>query len=436
MALGGGTFITQNKVLPGSYINFVSASRATATLSDRGYVAMALELDWGPDNEVFTIKNEDFKENTLRLFGYDYKSDKLKGLRDLFKNTNTGYFFRLNSGNKAACDYATAKYSGIRGNDIKIVVQANIDDSSKFDVTTLIDTNVVDTQTVSKADELISNDFLDFKLDSTLAVTAGVNLTGGTNKADITGAEYQSFLDKIESYSFNTLGCLSKTKEIIDLYIEFTKRMRDEVGAKFQTVVYKTTGDYEGIINLDNKVTDQGLPEYSLIYWITGIMAGCAVNKSNTNKKYDGEFTVDVNYKQSQLSDGIKLGKLMFHKVGDEVRILTDINSFTSFTENKNEDFASNQTIRVLDQVANDIAVLFNTKYLGEMPNDASGRVSFWNDIVTYDKELEKIRAIENFKSEDVVVAQKGNNKKSVAVSQAITPVNAMEKLYMTVVVQ
>ncbi|NFG22691.1 phage tail protein [Clostridium botulinum] len=435
MALGGGTFLTQNKVLPGAYINFVSASKASATLSDRGYAALALELDWGPDDEIFTVENAEFKEDSFKIFGYDYKSDKLKGLRDLFKNTNTGYLFRLNSGDKASCDYATAKYSGIRGNDIKIVIQANIDDSSKFDVTTLMETNIVDTQTVSKTDELINNDFVDFKTGSTLAVTAGVNLTGGTNKADVTGMEYQNFLDKIESYSFNTLGCLSNVKEIIDLYIEFTKRMRDEVGAKFQTVVYKTAGDYEGIINLDNKVTDKGIPEYSLIYWLTGITAGCAINKSNTNKKYDGEFTVDVNYKQSQLSDGIKSGKLMFHKVSDEVRILTDINSFTSFMDTRNEDFASNQTIRVLDQVANDTAVLFNTKYLGNMPNDESGRISFWNDVVTYDKELEKIRAIENFKSEDVVVG-KGNDKKSVAVSQVITPVNAMEKLYMTVVVQ
>ena len=28
MALGGGTWLVQNKVLPGTYINFVSAKRA------------------------------------------------------------------------------------------------------------------------------------------------------------------------------------------------------------------------------------------------------------------------------------------------------------------------------------------------------------------------------------------------------------------------
>ena len=34
MALGGGTFVTQNKILPGSYINVISAASASAELSE------------------------------------------------------------------------------------------------------------------------------------------------------------------------------------------------------------------------------------------------------------------------------------------------------------------------------------------------------------------------------------------------------------------
>jgi hypothetical protein len=47
---------------------------------------------------------------------------------------------------------------------------------------------------------------------------------------------------------------------------------------------------------------------------------------------------------------------------------------------------------------------------------------------------LEQIRAIENFSDSDVVV-DKGNSKKSVVVSDYITVVNAVSKLYMTVTV-
>lgn len=45
MALGGGTFTSQNKTLPGSYINFVSAARAQALMGERGTVTMGLELN-------------------------------------------------------------------------------------------------------------------------------------------------------------------------------------------------------------------------------------------------------------------------------------------------------------------------------------------------------------------------------------------------------
>ncbi|HCQ6395100.1 TPA: phage tail sheath family protein [Clostridioides difficile] len=433
MALGGGTFVTQNKVLPGAYINFVSATRATSSLSDRGIVAIPLELDWGIDEDVFQVTSDDFEKYSVKYFGYDYTHEKLKGLRDLFKNIRLGYFYKLNKGVKASCTIATAKYSGIRGNDLKVTVTTNIDDNTKFDVVTLLDNKKVDTQIAKVITDLEDNDYVIWKKDATLEASAGLVFTGGTNGEAVTGAEYQAFLDKIESYSFNALGCLATTTEIKSLFVEFTKRMRDKVGAKFQTVLYKKSdADYEGVVSVENKIKDTGLLESSLIYWTTGAIAGCDINKSNTNKKYDGEFDVDVNYTQIQLEEALKTGKFIFHKVGDEVHVLEDINTFVSFTDDKNDDFSSNQSVRVLDQIANDIATLFNTKYLGEVPNDKSGRISFWNDVVKHHEQLQNMRAIEDFKADDVSV-EPGSDKKTVVVSDAVKVISAMSKLYMTV---
>ncbi|MBH7008076.1 phage tail sheath family protein [Clostridioides difficile] len=420
-------------MLPGSYINFISAKRATSSLSDRGIVAIPLELDWGIDEDVFQVTSDDFEKYSVKYFGYDYTHEKLKGLRDLFKNIRLGYFYKLNKGVKASCTIATAKYSGIRGNDLKVTVTTNIDDNAKFDVVTLLDNKKVDTQIAKVITDLQDNDYITWKKDATLEASAGLVFTGGTNGEAVTGAEYQAFLDKIESYSFNALGCLATTTEIKSLFVEFTKRMRDKVGAKFQTVLYKKSdADYEGVVSVENKIKDIGLVESSLIYWAAGVIAGCDINKSNTNKKYDGEFDVDVNYTQIQLEEALKTGKFIFHKVGDEVHVLEDINTFVSFTDDKNDDFSSNQSVRVLDQIANDIATLFNEKYLGKVPNDKAGRISFWNDVVKHHKELENIRAIEDFKTDDVSV-ELGNDKKTVIVSDAVKVINAMSKLYMTV---
>ena len=54
--------------------------------------------------------------------------------------------------------------------------------------------------------------------------------------------------------------------------------------------------------------------------------------------------------------------------------MLEDINTLLTLSDTKGEIFQSNQTIRVCDQIANDVAVLFGQKYLGTVPNDASGR--------------------------------------------------------------
>ena len=442
MALGGGSFTERNKVLPGAYINFVSAARAAAILSERGYVAMPLEMDWGPDGEVFTLNGSDLLERSLELFGYAYHHDKLKGIRDLFKNARTLYGCRVNGGGiRAACDYATARHAGVRGNDLRLVISQT---GEHYTVKTLLDEAEMDIQEVSEAADLVDNAYVTFKGETALQVTAGVPLTGGTSGKP-SEADYQKFLDQIQSYSFHAMGLVSDDEAVKKQFADFTKSMRDEMGIKFQTVLFRYAADYEGIVSLENCLAgsaaaeDSGAPlstdACSLVYWVTGAIAGCAVNASNTNKTYDGEFKVDTAYTQKALEEAIKGGRFILHRVGDETRVLEDINTLVTYTEEKGKDFSSNQTMRVLDQIGNDVAALFGNKYLGKIPNDEAGRVSLWNDVVTYYRELEKIRAIENFKADDIVIA-KGEGKKSIVASCPVTPISAMAQLYMTVVVQ
>lgn len=434
MALGGGTFTSQNKVLPGAYINFVSAASANATLSDRGIATMPFQLDWGVDGEVFTVTNEDFQEKSQKIFGYAYTHDKLKGLRDLFANITTLYAYKLNSGGvKASNTFAEALYTGVRGNDLKIIIQKNADDTSMYDVETVLGTVSIDSQTVAKATDLIANDYVTFKSSASIAVTASTPLTGGTN-GTVLGTSYQNYLDKIENYTYNAMGVVTTEETVKSLVVAFCKRLREEMGIKFQAVVYDKAADYMGVVNVKNKTTDDDWSKASLVYWVTGIIAGCASNKSNLNKMYDGEFIVNADYKQTELITAIKAGEFTLHKVNSHVRVLEDINSMVTTSNTCGGVFKENQTIRVIDQIANDDAVLFNTKYLGVVPNDAAGRVSLWSDLVKIREALQTMRAIENFSDADVIVSQ-GDTKKSVVSTSAIEVVNAMGKLYMTVTV-
>lgn len=434
--LGGGTFVTQNKVLPGAYINFVSAARATAD-QDRGVSAIPFVLDWGPEGEIFKIEASEFADNALTLLGYSADHAKMINFREVFRKGKTLLAYRLNNdGVKAENTYMTAKYGGVRGNDIKTVIATNVDVPANFDVKTLIDDTVVDIQTVASAADLVANAFVVPKTGATLALTAGLALTGGTNGAAVTGTNYATYLGKLESHSFNTLACPGTDDAIAVVFDNFTKRMRDQMGVKFQTVrkVTATAPDYEGVIVIPNSVTDAGASADSLIYWTAGAQSSCPLAESLTNTIYDGEYTVGVDYTQTQIEDAIKAGKLIFNRVKQGVNVSRDINSLTTFTDAKGSDFSSNQTMRILDQSANDMASLFNTKYLGKIPNDDAGRVSFWSDVVTYNQGLEQQRAIQGF-DPDAVKVKQGETKTSVVLDYQIQPVSAMEQLYCTVVV-
>lgn len=438
MALGGGSFTTQNKVLPGTYINFVSAASASATLSERGIATMPLELDWGVEGEVFTVTNEDFRKNSQKIFGYPNDSEKMKGLSDLFLGARTLHAYRLNSGGaKAENTFAVALYGGTRGNDLRTVIQINADDDTLFDVTTHIGTVKADAQTVREASELVNNDYVKFKPDAELTVTASMPLAGGTN-GTVDGSSYQAYADKIESYTYNTMGIATTDDTIKKLFVSFNKRLRDEMGKKFQLVLYRNAADYMGVINVKNRCmddTDTYSSEAALVYWVTGAESGCKVSKSCQNKLYDGGFRIEAEYTQSELITGIQSGQFVFHRVDDDIRVLEDINSMVTVTDECGDIFKDNQTIRVIDQIGNDDAMLFRTKYLGEVPNNAAGRVSLWSDLVKLRKELQKQEAIENFADSDVVVEQ-GDKKKSIVVSGKIEVVNAMGILYMTTTVE
>lgn len=430
--LGGGSFTTQNKILPGAYINFVSVSAAKSMMSDRGVAAVPLVLDWGPEKAVVEVSAEEFQNHSFDIFGHAYEDPEMQPLRELFRCLKKGIFYRLNGGIHAANDYGTARYGGRRGNVMTTVIAKNINDSTKYDVKTLFAGKEVDRQTVAAPEELKDTEYVVFKKDAVLSETAGIPFTGGTNGDDVTGEDYAGFLEALEAYTFHVLCCPAADDAVKALFTAYTKRMRDEAGIKFQTVVYRyPQADYEGVISVENKAAEM---EQGLVYWVTGAEAACEINRTNENRRYDGELTVDTAYTQLKLSEAVQEGKFMFHKCGDDVRVLMDINSLTGFTDDKGEDFGNNQTVRVLDQIGNDVASLFNTRYLGAVPNDASGRVALWNDIVSYNKELVKLRAIEAFDSKSITV-DAGDSKRSVVVECPVTPINCMSQLYMTIVV-
>lgn len=444
MALGGGEFKTMDKSMPGAYINTVSASTGLSITGDRGVVAIAIEHDYGNNGEIMEITPSDFREDSLTLLGYNLYHDKLKGLRELFANSQKVLLYILNKTDKASNDYATAKKGGIRGNDITIKVQNNIDNLGSKDVITMLDYIVIDKQTVKTAKDLRDNALVEFKPNSELAITAGEKLKGGGNGI-ATNAEHQDFLNKLETRHFNALACMATTKILQNLYIAYTKRMRNEVGLKFATILCEASDlagdtalyDFEGFVVTVNKVKDKEVKGTELVPFTAAIYANAGLGKANLNKAYSGEYEIIADYTQPQLKELAKQGRFVYHRVGDTFRVFEDINGLITTSETKGEEFKDNQVIRICDDLAMADAKVFNEIYLGDVNATKSGMESLENRLISirdtfvsenalksYDKESLKVEKIESVGGKKL--------RGAVKVSCGITPAECFRQLYMT----
>lgn len=446
MAAGGGIFTAQNKVLPGAYINFISKARALGSIGERGVVAMPFIGSWGKEDEIISLSAEEFQKNCFSILGYAYTDDKMLPLREVFKGASEIKLFRLGKGERAKAVIGsgedtltvTAVCGGIRGNDIKIVIEEDIDNENSFIVRTLVGSEFTeaDIQTVSSVTELKKNNFVAFSGNKIVA-TAGTNLSGGTD-GEVTGNDYSAFLDKIESEDFTTILYAGSDEVTKGLFVSFVKRLRDDEGYKVTCVIHDyAKADFEGVISVKSEITPiEGIVDKTgLVYWAAGKTAGAEVNESLTNVKYDGELNISAAYKKSELKEFIQNGEFVFYGDKGEYKVLKDINSFTSIAADKDGDFSNNQVIRVLDAVANDTARIFDQYYLGKVQNDDLGRDILKTELINYHQRLQSLQAIQNFETTDITVV-KGPEKGDVVVNEYIEPVGAMEKLYMTCVVE
>lgn len=434
MAYGKGPFTIQDKILPGMYVNIEGEAKSGTDVGSRGKAAIALNLDWGNDSaEIFKVTATDFYTNCDKIFGYKYSDAAMLPLRQVFMGASEVYCYRLNAteGVKASSSaLATAKYVGTRGNAIKIVVAESVDNTGTYDVSTMLDNVVVDRQLGVTADTLEDNDYVVFIKDS-LTLTAGTYaLGGGANGTAATSAVHSDFLAKLEAYQVNAVGCAYDTASsttLAPIYASWVKTQRDVYGNCIQGVLYNQAADHEGVINVDDSI--------AMVPWVLGKSAGCALNASLQNIVYDGEVAPTKSYTQSELQDALVKGKFVLHRVGDNYRVLSDVNSLVTLTGTKTEDFKLNQTVRVIDQLNIDACDIWSEDFIGKVPNTADGRVSFWSRIISLLNEYVDLGAIEEY-DKDLVTVEAGTQRGSVVMQIPVQVATMLEKAYVTIVVQ
>ncbi len=444
--MAGGTWTSQNKVLPGVYINTKSQGNLSVSVGEKGTVAIAEPLSWGPSGVVQEIQPG---EDLQPYIGYDMTNEKALFLREMMKGSDTTdgpvkillYRPSGTGGEKASATIGgltvTARYEGIRGNDITVIVQESPDDENVYDVTTVVDGTIADEQSVAEISALASNLWVEFSGTGTFEDSAGQVLSGGKDPT-VALADYAAFLTIIEPYSFDILAYDGTDRAVMQAFASFVKRISERVGQKCQAVMADAAScNSEWVISVSNgvKLEDKTvLTPQQAVWWLAGAEAGARYNQSLTYAQYPGAAEAMPKMTDAQAEQAIKRGEIVFIDNFNTVKVCTDINTLTSFSLDKGKEYSKNRVMRVLNQYCNDAYRQLSLHYLGKINNDENGRnlIKGWN--VGYLNEMQANGGIRDFQPEDVTV-NSGDDVDSIVLNVALMPVDSIEKIYASVTV-
>lgn len=129
-----GSWITQNKILPGPYINFKTNAPLSITLGDRGTVVLLQEVSVGTKGDVYkvTATENEYPEGVTA-------ADK-KLVNEALKGTKTVLLYNLGTGHLADdIDVALTKLKTVKFNVVAYPYDKLTYDANKLTIATWID---------------------------------------------------------------------------------------------------------------------------------------------------------------------------------------------------------------------------------------------------------------------------------------------------------
>lgn len=486
--MAGGTWRIQNKRRPGVYINVRGDGKPVLTTPlGRLLMFQNKPLGWGKKGIIELNATSDF----TALTGHKNTDKVLAPVYEALKDAET--VLLLNDFDGGAKSTSTkegvytinAKYEGEQGNNISVsfapVPLADSANTQDVTVTTIFGTKQVDqvkiTLPLPKADAIaaaeltkedqleVHNDYVDITFGTNPAdVTkelngkgeyplytaifngltqnaVNVSLAGGSNGTNKVVDDMNDYLEN-EFYAVATTAGWDESSNIHKLLVEEIKLLRENVGIKVRAVVPNEQGavyNYEGVSTvLNGYVLNDGTvitPNIATARF-AGMSASATPDQALTYTQLDDAVEASPKLNNDKTIEALNAGQIVFTtRAGSRVVIEQDINSLTKYTSTKPKDFSKNRIIRTLDEICTNTTQTFETSFLGKVSNNEAGRNVFKANRIGYLTGLQNQNMIRDFENTDLTLSQ-GDEKDAVLMELYVTPVDAMEKLYVNLIVR
>lgn len=204
-----------------------------------------------------------------------------------------------------------------------------------------------------------------------------------------TAVDYNAALTRLNNKRFNYLaipGIEAKDTTIIATWV---KTKRDNNKKTFKAVLPNNDANHEGIINFTTTGIKVGDKDYTTAEYtarIAGILAGLPFTRTST---YFELNEIDAITEIEDPDTAVDNGELILINDGENIKIGRGINSLTTTTGKKTEDFKSIRVMEVQDLIKDDIRTVFDKHYIGKHNNIYDNQVLFIRSINAYYDGLE-----------------------------------------------
>ena len=452
---GGGTFIPGvPKVRPGIYANFKSAN-APVTIAEREGITVVpfFGHSWGPCKQYIEI-NKDNIATIAEQLGYAVSdsNENMILVREALKGCSRVKVYIVGSGGTKATATnnkltVTAKYPGTRGNDVRFVISANV--VSGWDLSIMLDEVVTYRyESLTKIADVLALDcpIVDFfaaaeDVDTALAATAvaGIKLTGGVN-ASITNNDFTKWLDSLDNTAFKAV-CLPVNKTAEDFaskataFVSKIKYLRDGMGKTVRGAMPQYAANYIGIDSVRNApiVDGTSLTLAQASAFVAGLAAGSDDLTSNTNRVYPGATGFDETnlLSHEEIEAAILAGEFVFSLSEDEeVVVEYDINSLTTPSEDQDESYKKNRTIRTFDAVIDRIKADIRIATIDSTDEGFDMIDGLGASDLAY---FQKRGSLKNVEEGDFLIDRAASKGDAAYVSIGLQAVDSIEKMYFYV---
>ena len=273
--------------------------------------------------------------------------------------------------------------------DFKTLAETIITRSERGIVAVILkdNSNTTQTYTFSKESEIVKSHFT----ASNLAFLSLIFM-GGPSKVIVervqTSSDISDALERLKNKQWYYLTVPGLADGETDTVVEYIKEQRNKYHKTFKTVLPSVAADYEGIINFATDNIKVGTKTYTTAEFccrIAGILAGLPLNRSATY--YTLPEVESITESETPDAD-VDNGKLILINDGTKIKIARGVNSLTTTTEDKGEDFKKIKILEAVDMIRDDIRTTFEDEFVGKVENSYDNKIVFIAAVNKYFKDL------------------------------------------------